>query len=192
MKKPKNITRQQYLVWLPQIIYNHHQAGPAGSVVAGPPFRDPFNYVYDPLLMTSIDMVGSAMNSRLNEESKPGYTQRSGTEFSTWFNGGLRTATYFHNMVGLLTEIIGSPAPSNIPVVPERLIPNSSTPFPVLPQVWHFRQSIEYSVSLNYAVLNYASRHSDELLYNAYQMGKNSIQRGSEDYWTLSPKRSDA
>ena len=191
MKETQNITRQQYLVWLPQIIYNHHQAGPAGSVVAGPPFRDPFNYVYDPLLVTSIDAVGSAMNSRLNKENKPGYTQRSGTEFSTWWNGGLRTATYFHNMVGLLTEIIGSPTPSSIPVVPERLIPSSATPFPILPQTWHFKQSIDYSVSLNYAVLDYAARNSDALLYNMYQMGKNSIQRGSKDTWTLSPKRAD-
>ncbi|MDB5111634.1 MAG: peptidase [Mucilaginibacter sp.] len=192
MKESQNITHQQFLDWIPQIVYNHHQSGPAGSVVAGPPFRDPFNYLYDPLLMTSIDEVGSAMNSRLNAEGKPGYTQRSGTEFSTWFNGGVRTATYFHNTVGLLTEMIGSPAPSTIPVVPERLIPNSATPFPVLPQTWHFRQSVEYSLSLNYAVLNYAARHSDELLYNMYRMGKNSIERGSKDYWTLSPKRSDA
>lgn len=192
MKETQNITRQQYLEWLPQIVYNHHQAGPAGSVVAGPPFRDPFNYVYDPLLVTSIDAVGSAMNSRLNKEGKPGYTQRSGTEFSTWWNGGLRTATYFHNMIGLLTEIIGNPTPATIPLVPERLIPSSATPFPVTPQPWHFRQSIDYSVSLNYAVLNYAARNSDELLYNMYLMGKNSIDRGNHDYWTLSPKRADA
>lgn len=192
MKETQNITRQQYLEWLPQIVYNHHQAGPAGSVVAGPPFRDPFNYVYDPLLVTSLDAVGSAMNSRLNKEGKPGYTQRSGTEFSTWWNGGLRTATYFHNMVGLLTEIIGNPTPSSIPLIPERLIPNSATPFPVTPQPWHFKQSIDYSVSLNYAVLNYAARNADEMLYNAYRMGKNSIERGSKDYWTLSPKRVDA
>ncbi|MES2275890.1 MAG: M14 metallopeptidase family protein [Bacteroidota bacterium] len=191
MKETQNITREQYLDWLPQIVYNHHQTGPAGSVVAGPPFRDPFNYVFDPLLVTSLDAVGSAMNSRLNKEGKPGYTQRSGTEFSTWWNGGLRTATYFHNMVGLLTEIIGSPTPSSIPLVPERLIPNSATPFPVTPQTWHFKQSIDYSVSLNYAVLNYAARYSDEMLYNSYQMGKNSVERGNKDYWTLSPKRVD-
>ncbi|MGF7078284.1 M14 family metallopeptidase [Mucilaginibacter sp. UYCu711] len=192
MKESQNITHQQYLEWLPQIVYNHHQAGPAGSIVAGPPFRDPFNYVFDPLLVTSLDAVGSAMNSRLNKEGKPGYTQRSGTEFSTWWNGGLRTATYFHNLVGLLTEIVGSPTPSTIPLVPDRLIPNSGTPFPVTPQSWHFKQSIDYSVSLNYAVLNYAARNSDEMLYNAYIMGKNSIDRGSNDYWTLSPKRAEA
>ncbi len=192
MKETQNIARQLYVEWMPQIVYNHHQAGPAGSVVAGPPYRDPFNYNYDPLLVTSIDAVGAAMNSRLNAENKPGYTERSGTSFSTWWNGGLRTAPYFHNMVGLLTEIIGSPTPGSIPLVPERLIPNSATPYPVAPQPWHFKQSIDYSVSLNYAVLDYAADRREELLYNIYRMGKNSIERGSRDNWTLSPKRIDS
>ncbi|MXV16259.1 M14 family metallopeptidase [Hufsiella ginkgonis] len=189
MKESKNINRQLYLEWLPQIVYNHHQAGPAGSVVAGPPYRDPFNFVFDPLLVTSLDAIGAAMNNRVNLEGKPGYTSRSGSTFSTWWNGGLRTTTYFHNMLGLLTEIIGSPTPSEVPLVPDRLEPNSATPNPVTPQVWHYRQSIDYSVSLNYAVIDYAVRYHDEVLFNMYKMAKNSIDRGSRDYWTLSPKR---
>jgi len=189
LKETQNITRQLFIEWLPQIMYNHHQTGPAGSVVAGPPYRDPFNYVFDPLVMTSLDAVGAAMINRLNEEGKPGYTERAGSVYSTWYNGGLRTTTYFHNMIGLLTEIIGSPTPSDIPLVPQRLIPNSATPFPVTPQKWYFKNSIDYSVSLNYAVLNYAQRYHDELLYNIYKMGRNSIERGEKDTWTLSPKR---
>lgn len=192
MKESQNITRQQFLEWFPQIVYNHHQTGPAGSVVAGPPYRDPFNYVYDPLLVTSIDALGAAMSSRLNAEDKPGYTERNGTSFSTWWNGGLRTTTYFHNMVGLLTEIIGSPTPSSVPLVPERLVPSSNTPFPVTPREWHYKQSIDYSLSLNYAVMGYAVRQRDQLLYNMYVMGKNSITRGGKDNWTLSPKRADS
>ena len=189
LKETQNICKQLFVEWIPQIMYNHHQAGPAGSVVAGPPYRDPFNYVFDPLVITSLDAVGAAMINRLNAEGKPGYTERAGSVYSTWYNGGLRTTTYFHNMVGLLTEIIGSPTPSNIPLVPQRLIPNGATPFPVTPQKWYFKNSIDYSVSLNYAVLNYAQRYHDELLYNIYKMGKNSIERGEKDYWTLSPKR---
>lgn len=188
MKESKNMSRQLYLEWMPQILYNHHQAGPAGTVLAGPPYRDPFNYVFDPLLVTGIDAVGAAMNNRLYAEGKPGYTQRSGSSYSTWYNGGLRTTAYFHNMIGLLTEIIGNPTPGEIPFVAERLIPSGATPFPVKPQAWHFRQSIDYSISLNYAVLDYASRYRSELLYNIYRMGKNSIDRGSSDYWALSPK----
>jgi hypothetical protein len=189
LKETQNIGRQLFVEWMPQIMYNHHQAGPAGSVLAGPPYRDPFNYVFDPLIITSIDAVGAAMNNRLNVEGKAGYTERSGSVFSTWYNGGLRTTTYFHNMIGLLTEIIGSPTPATVPLVPQRLIPSSATPNPVTPQPWHFRQSIDYSVSLNYAVLDYATRNRDELLFNIYRMGMNSIQRGQRDYWTLSPRR---
>lgn len=192
MKESQNISRQLFVEWLPQIMYNHHQRGPAGSVLAGPPYRDPFNHVFDPLIVTSIDAVGAAMNNRLNVEGKPGYTQRAGSQFSTWWNGGLRTTPYFHNMVGILTEIIGSPTPENVPLVPERLIPNGATPNPVTPQRWHFRQSIDYSVSLNYAVLDYASRYRSELLFNIYRMGSNAIARGNRDNWTFYPSYIDS
>lgn len=192
LKETQNMGRQLFVEWLPQIMYNHHQTGPAGTVVAGPPYRDPYNYVFDPIILTSIDAVGAAMHNRMNVEAKPGYTQRGGSVFSTWYNGGLRTTTYFHNMIGLLTEITGSPTPSEIPLVPSRLLPNGDSPNPVLPQKWYFKNSIDYSVSLNYAVLNYAQRYSDELLYNIYTMGKNSIDRGSKDTWSFSPKKIEA
>src|ERR1700754_2836391 len=192
LKETQNICRQLFVEWLPQIMYNHHQAGPAGSILAGPPYRDPFNYVFDPLVITSLDAVGAAMSNRLNIEGKPGYTERAGSVYSTWYNGGLRTTTYFHNMIGLLTEIIGGPNPTEVPLVPQRLIPNGATTNPVTPQKWLFRQSIDYSVSLNYTVLDYAVRYRDELLYNIYRMGRNSIERGQKDHWTLSPKRIDA
>jgi len=191
MRESWNMNRQLYLEWLPQIMYNHHQSGPPGSVVAGPPYRDPFNYVFDPLMVTGIDALGAAMISRLNLERKPGFTRLTGSTFSTWYNGGLRTTTQYHNMVGLLTEIIGSPTPMEIPLVPDRLVPNGATPNPVKPQKWYFKQSIDYSVSLNYAVLDYAAKHRSEVLFNMFQMGKNAIERGSGDSWTLYPKYID-
>lgn len=192
MKESTNISLQQYVEWLPQIVYNHHQSGPAGTVVAGPPYRDPFNHVFDPLIITSLDAVGAAMINRLHQEEKPGYTRLGGSVFSTWWNGGLRTTPYYHNMIGILTEIVGDPSPFSIPLVPDRLIPNNGNPFPVTPGPWSFRKSIDYSVSLNYAILNHAVRHGDELLYNFYLMGKKSIERGNTDTWTRYPKYAQA
>ncbi len=192
MSESTNISLQQYVEWLPQIVYNHHQSGPAGTVVAGPPYRDPFNHVFDPLIITSLDAVGAAMINRLHVEDKPGYTRLDGSVFSTWWNGGLRTTPYYHNMIGILTEIVGSPSPYSIPLVPDRLIPNNGNPFPVTPGPWPFRRSIDYSVSLNYAILNHAVRHGDELLYNFYKMGRNSIERGNTDTWTRFPKYAQA
>ena len=120
MKETTNMNRQLFIEWFPQIMYNHHQTGPAGAVIFIPPFRDPFNYNFDPLVPLGIEMVGTAMHSRLVAEGKGGSAMRSGANYSTWWNGGLRTVTYFHNMIGILTEIIGSPTPMRIPVVADK------------------------------------------------------------------------
>src|SRR5213593_4399602 len=179
--------------WFPQIVYNHHQTGPAGAVMFAPPFRDPFNFFFDPLVMTLLDEVGAAMHSRFAAEGKPGVTSRSGANYSTWWNGGLRTSPYFHNQIGLLTETVGSPSPIEIPFVPEKSLPKNDLPYPITPQArWHFRQSIDYSITANRAVLDYASRNKDRLLFNIYRMGLNSIQRGGRDSWTITPRRVQA
>ena len=185
-----NMNRVLYHEWFPQIMYNHHQTGPAGTVMFAPPFRDPFNYNFDPLVPAQLDLVGAAMHSRFAAEGKPGVTSRRGSSYSTWWNGGLRTTVYFHNMIGLLTETIGNPTPMTIPFLPNKQLPDSNLHFPIEPQtVWHFRQSIDYSVTANYAVFDIASRNRENFLYNIYQMGKNSIQRGSRDSWTPTPRR---
>jgi hypothetical protein len=178
-----------FRAWYPQIMYNHHQTGPIGTVIFAPPFRDPFNYNFDPLVPMELDLVGAAMQSRFVAEGKPGATMRSGSNYSTWWNGGLRTTVYFHNMIGLLTEAIGNPTPMEIPLVAEKLLPKGDLPMPIQPQKWHFAQSIAYELTANRAVLDVASRYRETLLYNIYQMGRNSIRRGSTDTWTVTPRR---
>jgi hypothetical protein len=192
MPETANMNRQMFIEWFPQIMYNHHQTGPAGAVVFVPPFRDPFNYNFDPLIPLGIEAVGTAMHTRLVEQGMGGSAMRSGSNYSTWWDGGLRTTAYFHNMIGILTEIIGGPNPQQIPLVPDKQLPQGDWPLPVVPQVWHYRQSVDYDVQLNRAILDYASRNRETLLFNIWQMGENSIKRGSNDNWTITPKRIDA
>jgi hypothetical protein len=142
--------------------------------------------------MMELDQVGSAMHARMEAEDKPGAGMRSAATYSTWYNGGLRTTTYFHNIIGLLTEIIGSPTPIDIPLVPAMQLARNDLPFPIAPQRWHLRQSIEYSLTANRAVLDFASRYRETLLFNIYRMGQNSIHRGGEDSWTTTPHRVEA
>ena len=184
----ENMSRVQFREWFPHIVYNHHQTGPTGAVLFAPPFRDPFNFNMDPLIPAQLDAVGAAMHTRFIAEGKPGAVTRRGANYSTWWNGGVRTTVYFHNMIGLLTETIGNPTPIEIPFVPRYQMPTSDIFAPIAPtKVWHFRNSVDYSVTANYAVLDYASRHREQLLYNIYHMGRNSIARGNADTWTPSP-----
>ena len=76
--------------------------------------------------------------------------------------------------------------------MPQRQLPLGDEPFPVPPQTWHFRQSIDYSMTANRAMLDLASKYREDFLFNIYQMGRNSIQRGSHDSWTVTPKRIEA
>ncbi|HDT13727.1 MAG TPA: peptidase, partial [Candidatus Aminicenantes bacterium] len=183
----KAMSRQLYIEWHPQILYNHHQSGPAGTVLFAPPFRDPFNYVFDPLIPVGLDLVSASMHNRFVTEDKPGATMRSGASYSTWWNGGLRSTGYFHNMIGILTETIGSPTPMQIPFIPERLLPKHDYPYPVAPQPWHFRQSVEYAITADMAILDVASKHREDFLYRRYLMGRNAIEQGSKDSWTIVP-----
>ena len=187
-----NMNRQMFLEWFPRIVYNHHQTGPAGAVIFIPPFRDPFNYNFDPLVPLGVEMVGTAMHTRLVAEGKGGSAMRSGSTYSTWWNGGLRTVSYFHNMIGILTEIIGNPTPVDIALVAEKQLASGDWPLPVAPGPWHYRQSIDYEISNNYAILDLASRNRETLLFQSWRMGMNSIERGSKDTWTITPKRIEA
>ncbi len=181
------VNRTLYRDWHPQIVYNHHQSGPAGTVLFAPPFRDPFNYVFDPLIPAGLDLVSAAMHNRFITEGKPGAIMRSGAPYSTWWNGGLRSTGYFHNIIGILTEAIGSPTPVDIPFIPERILPKEDYPFPVAPQKWHFRQSIDYAVTADKAILDIASKSREDFLFRRYLMGKHAIEKGSRDSWTIVP-----
>ena len=189
MAETANMNKVLYQEWFPEILYNHHQTGPAGGVIFMPPFRDPFNYNFDPLIPLDIEAVGTAMHQRLVEQGMGGSEQRSGASYSTWWDGGVRTTAYFHNIIGLLTEIIGDPTPITIPLVAAKQQPTGDWPLPIPPGPWHYAQSIAYETQNNRAVLDYASKNRESLLFNIYQMGRNSIQRGSRDNWTITPDR---
>ena len=87
MKETTNMNRQLFIEWFPQIMYNHHQTGPAGAVVFIPPFRDPFNYNFDPLVPLGIELVGTAMHSRLVARARAA-APCAPAPTTTWWNGG--------------------------------------------------------------------------------------------------------
>ncbi|HRI45230.1 MAG TPA: M14 family metallopeptidase [Fimbriimonadaceae bacterium] len=184
LAETRNMNRILYREWLPQIVYNHHQSAPSGTIMFIPPFRNPFNYHVDPLNQIGIDLAGVHMHQRLIAEGLGGTVMRGGAPYSGWWNGGLRTTTYFHNMIGILTETWGSPNPTRVPFVVERQVPISDLPKPIDVRMWHLRDSLRYEVLANYALLDYASRYRERVLFDNWTMAMNSIERGSRDSWT--------
>ncbi len=184
MSETRNMNRILYKEWSPQILYNHHQSAPAGTVMFIPPFRNPFSYHVDPIIQVATDTVAMHMHTRLIVQGLGGTVMRNAANYSTWWNGGLRTTTYYHNMIGILTETFGSPNPTMIPFLNNRQVPTTDIPKPVEPGEWHLRDSLRYEVEANYAILDFASRYRERLLLDTYQAAKNAIDRGNKDTWT--------
>src|SRR4029079_4669848 len=142
-----------------------------------------FNYNFHPYIPAAMDIIGALISTRAIAEGKPGVVNRKASSYSTWWNGGFRTVAYFHNQLGILTETIGNPTPQSVPFTTRFAIGDMSNWFPINPGnsgvksdgLWHFRQSIDYSVTANRAILDLASRFRETYLYRIYQMGQDEV-----------------
>ena len=189
MPESKAVTNTLYNEWYPQIVYNHHQTGPSWTRIFVPPFADPVNPNIHPGVTTGVNMVGSAMSNRFALKHMPGIV--SGVIYSMWWNGGMRTVPYFHNMIGLLTETShASPTPrfydpDSMPrsIGARRgasgLLTNGTNIF--YPDPWKggmstFSQPVSYMITATMAVLRIAADRREEWLYNIYRMGRDAIE----------------
>lgn len=199
MPESRNAARQLYEEWFPQIVYNQHQAAPFPARIFVPPFEDPMNPSIPPLVMRGINLVGDAMTRRFDQEGKSGVISR--ISFDTWWNGGMRTAPYFHNMVGILTETAHASATPAVydPVTFPRtfadgtptLEPTTYYPNPYRGGEWQFRDSCEYMLTGSMAVLDIGAKRRGEWLYDIYQMGRDAIAAGATETYIVSGDQHD-
>ena len=197
----RNSAKQLYTEWFPQIIYNQHQTGPFPSRIFVPPFDDPMNLNIPPLVMRGVNVVGDAMTRRLDQEGKRGAVSR--IDFDTWWNGGMRTAPYFHNMVGILTETSHASAtpanydPRTFPkyfagtTVPT-LEPTTYYPSPYLGGDWHLRDSCNIMVTTSMAALDIGAKRRQEWLYDIYQMGRDAMRANARETFVIPSDQWDA
>jgi len=163
------VARQLYHVWFPQIIHNQHQEAPFPARIFVPPFEDPVNPHIAPLVVRGINTVGDAITRRLEQEGKIGAVSR--LQFDAWWNGGMRTAPYFHNMIGILTETAhasATPATYEAAAFPRTFStglstsePSISYPSPYRGGRWTQRDSCEYLRTASMAVVDVGSRRRE-------------------------------
>jgi hypothetical protein len=183
------VARQLYNVWFPQIVYNHHQPGTFPARIWVPPFANPVNPNLDPEIVTSLNFIGEAMKNRFNQEEKPGVV--SGVVYDLWWNGGMRGAPNFHNMLGLLSETAGGAyatprcyEPDELPDtfnaraghLPARR-PTTSYTDPWQGGCWTMRDAMDYMITGSKAVMAIGAKLKTDYLYNIYRMGRRQIEK---------------
>jgi zinc carboxypeptidase len=188
MPETRAATNILYREWYPQIVHNHHQTSPAWARIFLPPFRSPVNPKIHPGVTTGVNLVGTAMANRFAMKKMPGVI--SGTFFSMWWNGGMRTAPYYHNQLGILTETAHrTPTPryydpDSIPKNVGGKAANATEiyyPYPWKGGESHFRDAVEYMMTASMGILDFAADRRENLLFNMYQMGLDAIEKDDNE-----------
>jgi hypothetical protein len=184
------VARQLYETWYPQIVFNHHQTAPFPGRIFIPPFADPVNPHIPPLVVRGVNLVGEHMAKRLEEREMPGVVSRM--TFTMWWNGGMRTTPYFHNMVGLLSEVghaSATPqyhAPESLPEFfgsgSHRISAREPSVYYANP--WQggwarLSDAVAYHFETSLGALDIASRLREDWLLNIWRMGDTQIRAGS-------------
>jgi hypothetical protein len=185
-QETRAVGRILYEEWLPQIVFNHHQTAPFPARIFIPPFADPVNPHIDPRVVRGVNLVGEHMAHRFEMEGMPGVV--SGITFTMWWNGGMRTAPYFHNQIGILSEV-GHASPTPREHDPAEFPPTFGRGLPTLeptvryPNPWRggrasLGQAVRYHLVASLGALDVAQKNREDFLYNFYRMGRDAIQEG--------------
>ncbi|MGB3467217.1 MAG: M14 metallopeptidase family protein, partial [Cyclobacteriaceae bacterium] len=184
MPETKAVNTILYREWFPQIVYNHHQTSPSWARMFVPPFANPVNPNIDPAIVTGTNLVGTAIANRLALKDMPGVI--SNYRFSMWWNGGMRTVPYYHNMIGILTETAhATPTPrsydkKNKPSLIGGETPSDGTDI-FYSDPWQggeskFRDAVDYMYEASMAVLHLAAERKENYLSNIYTIGRRSAE----------------
>jgi hypothetical protein len=200
MPESKAVAQVIYNEWYPQIVYNQHQSSPGYARIVIPPYSDPVNPIIHPGVTTGLNEIGSAMGNRFALDKMPGAISDVG--YSMWWNGGMRTVPYFHNMIGILTETgHSSPSPRFYdPKVFPKMLAARANPSAIGIEVdddisgvpdakvlysypWpggesHFSEPVNFMITGSIAVLRAASDSRLKWQTNIYRMGRDAIAAG--------------
>ena len=186
LKETQVITRFFWHEWFPQIVYDVHQQGSNGSRFFIPPFYDPANPYISPLLLRQVGLIGHKVAADLQAAGYRGVLTNA--LYDTWWHGGFRTAPYFHNSIGILSEAASARLMTPSTVTKEQLgrastrgmrnATESSTNFPdPWPAgTWRPRDIMSMEMIAARGVLSMAAKFRADYLRNYYELGRKAVE----------------
>ncbi|HEY6046353.1 MAG TPA: M14 family metallopeptidase [Pyrinomonadaceae bacterium] len=185
LKETKAVTRLLWKEWFPQIVYDIHQQGSNGSRFFVPPFYDPPNPHIAPLLLRQVGLIGHKMAADVTAAGFKGILTNA--LYDTWWHGGFRTAPYYHNSIGILTEAASARLMSPSNVTREQLDRSATRGMRSATEVttnfpnpweggdWHPRDIMQMELIACHSVLSLAANYRADYLTNFYELGKENL-----------------
>ncbi|MGH7645564.1 MAG: M14 family zinc carboxypeptidase, partial [Gemmatimonadales bacterium] len=174
-------------VWHPQIVHDIHQQSGTGARLFVPPYADPIEPNVDPLLVSGVNALGSAVAWELAAQGKTGITVA--TSFDGWTPA--RAYSHYHGGVRILSETASADLASPVTTPFDRLVEGPRGPDPRR-RAWNFtapwpggrwtlRDIVGYQTAAAYAVLRHAAAEREQWLTSFLAIGWRGV-RGWRDW----------
>jgi hypothetical protein len=186
LKESQMISRLLWHEWFPQIVYDVHQQGANGSRFFIPPFYDPPNPNISPLLLRQVGLVGHKVAADLQVAGFKGVLTNA--LYDTWWHGGFRTAPYYHNSIGILSEAASARLMTPNTVTNDQLAKANSRgmrnatdsatnfPEPWPAGVWRPRDIMAMELIAARSILELAAKFRSDFLRNFYELGRKNVE----------------
>lgn len=202
------VTKILYQDWFPLVFLDEHQMASAGPRAFVPPFADPVNPNLDPAVLAAANSLGMHMFNALHQAGYPGVLY--GERYTWWWQGSAKNGAWYHNIVGLLSEVASARLASPVeqqrgelyrmareaagpeaapPGDPRRPLPpptdtwpRTNYPQPWLGGTWRLRDIIDYELVATFALLEAAALHRAELLSNFHALNRKAIEKGEQGH----------
>ncbi len=212
------VTKILYQDWFPLVFLDEHQMGSSGARLFVPPFADPINPNIDPAVMAAASLLGMHMFHKTNAAGLAGV--QYGERYTWWWQGSAKNGAWYHNMIGLLTEMASARLASPIeqrrarlyqttredddragPRDPRDPLPpprdtwaRTNYPRPWLGGTWRLRDIVDYELVLTWALLEGVAANREMLQRNFYSLNRRAIEtgrKGNPFAWVLPPAQHD-
>ena len=191
LKETQAITKLFWQEWFPEIVYDVHQQGQNASRFIIPPFFDPPNPRVPPSILREVGLIGYKMAADLQAKGISGVATNS--TYDTWWHGGFRSAPYFHNSIGILSEAASADLMSPITVTNDDLKRNrgvrglpsvleTATNYPDVWKggLWRPANIAEIEMTASRALLSLAAKYRTRYLRNFYDLGNANLKPDPE------------
>jgi zinc carboxypeptidase len=199
-KETQVVTKAAYLDWKPMVWLDEHQMGSLGPRLFVPPYSEPASVTIDPLMWRGVNMIGTTMAWRLEEQKKSGVIYDYA--YDAYWPGAVDGTAWWKNMFGLLTEAASARVASPIEV-PETELRGGTKglmdyrlqinyPNPWMGGRWGLREIMDYERIASDAILETVTDHKDGYMRGVVTMARNSMALGKPDeYWKISADQHD-
>src|SRR5215203_3892274 len=181
------ITKLFWREWYPQFVYDVHQMGQNGARFVIPPFHDPPNPRIAPSIVREVGLVGYKMAAELQAKNIEGIA--TNTTFDMWWHGGFRSAPYYHNSIGILSEAASADLMSPVTVTKEQMQrnrPSRGLPSPLAintahpdawePGLWRPRDVADIEMTASRALLSLAAKYRSRYLQHFYELNNQNLK----------------